>query len=542
MNFKKIENSFESSENLRSARGEIGIVSSAHPRATEAGIKILEFGGNAIDSAVATAFALGVCEPQASGLGGQSLGILHINGKTIAIDGSSRAPSLAHKSKFKRDSRRLYGYKSTTVPSTPAFLEYILNRYGTLDIETILEPAIKIARTGYKITQLQHDLQKRETKNFKKISSNSGGKYFLLKGKHPHPVGSIFKQKDLANTLEHLATYGIRDFYQGKIAKQIDKDMINHGGYLRADDLAFIPRPVERRPISRRYRNLTVFTLPPPAAGKTLLLVLLMLNNIPNHIVREKSNHYYHLLAETFRKAFLHRIQVPIEPNRYAQVQDKRMLNRKYARNLVLEIKDKIDPNLPLVDPKPVGVDTTHLSVMDNHGNAIGITQSIERVYGSKACADGLGFIYNNYMSQYNVTNPSHVYYLRPNNIPWTTVSPLIAFHKKKPWLTAGSPGSERIFSTVSQFLSNVVDCDMSIEKAMIEPRFHCSIGGKISLESEGFNSSLIDYLKSMGYIIDPRERFSFYLGAIHAVIKTQTIEGFQGVAEIRRDGMAGGL
>lgn len=516
------------------------MVSTAFPKATEAGVEMFKQGGNAIDAACAAAFALSVCEPQASGLGGQSLAILHYRGKTIGIDGSSRAPSLAHIDAFKGGGKIL-GHTASTLPTTTAVLGYLNFRYGWLDWSTILEPAIKLARDGYQISALQHRLLKRETAQLLAAPNKSGAKYFLKNGVVPYKPGETFKQKDLAELLEYLASHGPRAFYQGKIANQIGKDMEENGGFLRADDLALIPWPIERKPLRRRYRNTSVYTLPPPSAGNTLLLVLLMLDSIPPRVFRRLTPKVYHIFAETFRKAFLHRTEHPYGPNIYPQVTDKRMLSRDYARTVVETITEAIDPDLPLVDPFAEN-DTTHLSAMDAEGNAIGITQSIERVYGAKVAADGLGFLYNNYMSQFNTKDPSHPYYLRPNGVPWTQVSPAILFYRKELWQVMGSPGSQRIFSTVAQYLTHIVDRSLPIDQAMLEPRLHCSIGGKVSLEADRFNPETIDYLTRMGYKIDKREPYAFYLGAIHAVTKTQTMDGFQGVAEIRRDGTAGGI
>jgi gamma-glutamyltranspeptidase/glutathione hydrolase len=414
-------------------------------------------------------------------------------------------------------------------------------RYGKLDWQTILQPAIRIAREGYRITQLQHDLQLRELENFHRVAGQAGSRYFL-KYRQPYAIGDLFIQPDLANTLEEIARRGPRAFYQGDIAQQIDADMQQHDGFLRADDLALIPWPIERRPLRRRYRDVMVQTMPPPAAGRTLLLVLMMLNHLPAKFIRAGSPESYHFVAEIFRKAFLQRTQRPFDPNTYPQVSDKKMISRALAKELAVSIRDTIDPNLPLIEPPIEGGHTTHLSVMDAEGNAVGITQSIELVYGSKTAADGLGFLYNNYMSSLETKQPSHPYYLRPNAIPWTSVAPAIVFYQDKPWLVTGSPGSERIYSTVTQFLVSMIDRRLPMSEAMMRPRFHCSIGGKISLEAERFDPAIIEYLESMGYKIDQREAYSFYLGAIHAVMKCQSQPGFQGVAEIRRDGIAMGI
>ncbi len=542
MNILKIENSFKPTKDKKCSISKRGMVASAFPDATKAGVQMLKKGGNAIDAACAAAFALGVCEPQASGLGGQSMAILHIDGKTITMDGSSRAPSLAHSTFFEKHTHRFIGYKATTVPSTPAVLGYMHEHYGSLPWATILKPAIRIARRGYRITKLQHDLQVRELENFLKVKSGSGAKYFLKDGEEPYKVGDLFVQEDLASVLQVISEQGYSSFYLGTISKLIDQDMKKNKGFVRSEDLALIPKPIERKPLHRRYRGISVYTMPPPAAGTTMLLVLMMLNNIPMKFLRSRTPKSYHFVAETFRKALLQRQQRPYDPNTYHQIKDRVQLSRDFARTLSKSIRDTIDTSLPLREPSIDLEDTTHLSVMDHEGNAIGITQSIELAYGSKAAAEGLGFLYNNYMSAFEFENPSHKYYLRPNGIPWTSVSPAIIFYKHKPWMVIGSPGSSRIFSSVSHFISRVIDHNNPISDAMEKPRVHCSLGGTISLEKDDTLKPVVKYLKKMGYKIDIRERYSFYLGALHVVLKRHSGDGFQGVAEVRRDGTAEGL
>lgn len=540
MNIEKIESSFASTKDKKCSVAKNGMVATAFPDATKAGVEMLKKGGNAVDAACASALALGVCEPQASGIGGQSMAILHVDGRTFAVDGSSRAPSLAHISFFEKRSRSLIGYKATTVPSTVATLGYLNERYGRLDWSTIVKPSIRIAKRGYRITKLQHDQQEKQLKNFFRVKSRSGAKYFLKDGEVPYEPGDLFVQDDLAYALEQLATYGYDSFYHGMISTLIDKDMKLNRGFLRKEDLALMPSPIERKVISRRYRGIRVYTVPPPGAGSTMLLVLMMLNNLPSKFLT-RTPRAYHYVSETHRKALLYREQRRFNPETYHQIEDKIHLSRKFAKTLAKSIRDTIDPNLPLRESLDTE-DTTHLSVMDKEGNAVGITQSIELVYGSKAAADGLGFLYNNYMSAFEVENPTHPFYLRPNAIPWTSVCPSIIFYNHEPWMVLGTPGSARIFSTLSHFISRVIDHNNPIDQAMEKPRIHCAVDGKISLEADDSLVEIIHHLKKMGYKIDIRERYSFFLGAVHAVLKCQTQEGFQGIAEVRRDGTAEGL
>ncbi|MDH3657212.1 MAG: gamma-glutamyltransferase [Nitrosopumilus sp.] len=541
MNIEQIEDSFRPTLDKKCAVAKKGMVATGFPDATKAGVEMLKKDGNAVDAACAAALALGVCEPQASGIGGQSLAILHINGKTIAVDGSSRAPSLAHITFFEKHSHRFIGYKATTTPSTIATLGYLNERYGHLSWSDIVKPSIRIARRGYRITKLQHELQENNIEKFLRVKSRSGAKYFLKDGEVPYNIGDLFVQEDLADMLENIANHGYHSFYHGLIATLIDKDMRLNKGFLRKDDLAFMPTPIERKPISRRYRGIRVYTMPPPSAGDTMLLVLMMLNNLKSSFIRNRTPQSYHFVAETFRKALLYRTQRKFNPRTYHQINEKTHLSRSFAKSLTTSIQDTIDSKLPIRESLDTE-DTTHLSVMDKDGNAVGITQSIELVYGSKAAADGLGFLYNNYMSAFELENPNHPFYLRPNSIPWTSVSPSIIFYNHQPWIVLGSPGSARIFSVVSHFISRIIDGGNSMDEAMTRPRLHCSLDGKISLESDDSGIEIIKHLKNMGYKIDIRDRYSFFLGAIHAVLKEQTGDGFQGVAEIRRDGTSEGL
>ena len=549
LNAGQAESSFRPSDDGKAASAKGGMVASAFPDATKAGVEMLKRGGNAVDAACATAFALGVCEPQASGIGGQSMCIMRINGRNVAVDGSSRSPSLAHSSAYTTRKRRsVLGYKATTVPSTVAVLGILHGRYGRLEWQKVLAPAIRIAKRGYRITELQHGLQEKELGNFLGVRSKSGARYFLKDGQEPYDVGDRFVQDDLAHTLLAISDSGYLSFYRGSIAKQIDADMRRNGGLIREEDLAHIPEPIERRPISRKYRGVSITTMPPPAAGSTLLLTLMMLNHLPSRFLRSGKPSAYHFMAEALRKAFLHRVRRPFNPHTYGQMgEDAHHLQRSFARQMADSIHNSMDDTLPMIDPEfggdeDGGGETTHLSAMDDEGNAAGITQSVELAYGSKAAADGMGFLYNNYMSAFEFSDPQNPFFIRPNEIPWTSVSPALIFRDGQLWMVLGSPGSQRIFSTVAQFLSGVIDGGLPINEAMIMPRLHCTIGGTISVEEGGFGGEVMRHLEEMGYKVVVRERFSFYHGAIHAVMKPQTREGFQGVAEIRRDGTAGGV
>ncbi|UCE89745.1 MAG: gamma-glutamyltransferase, partial [Pseudomonadota bacterium] len=243
----------------RLAASKHGMVATAHDLATEAGVEILQEGGNAIDAAVAAAFALGVCEPAASGLGGQSMLLIYeaASRRKIALDGSSRAPHRVPPGELPRE-QRFRGHRATTVPSTPATLGYALKAYGSLPLSRVLEPAIRIAEQGYPISQLQHDLTKREREH---LTSGTAAPFFLKDSRNLYRVGEMLHQPVLAETLRRLAHAGVDDFYHGEIAQAIVRDMAQHVGLIQEDDLAQIPWPIERRPLATWFHNHRVFTM-----------------------------------------------------------------------------------------------------------------------------------------------------------------------------------------------------------------------------------------------------------------------------------------
>lgn len=503
-----------------------GMVASAHYLATQIGARTLKEGGNATDAAVATAFALGVCEPHASGLGGQTMMLLYLSqeDRLLALDGSSRAPNRALGEHFHENSSRLYGHRASTVPSTPAVLAYALERYGTIDLAAAIAPAVELAERGYPTTELQRRLQKREMKNLVK---GNAGEVFLREGRRPFSTGHLLLQPVLAKTLRRLAAVGVEDFYQGEIAHKIHEDMQAHSGFIQKDDLARIPYPLEREPVSGRLSNMMVYTMPPPGAGRTLVEMINIIKKFPVQERNPDTPDGALLLAETIRRAQLDRQDRPFDPNFFPQVQDRRMLSNDYAKMVAQQIKGRIR----------TGGETTHLSVMDNQGNVVALTQSIERVFGAKVMAPGLGFLYNNYMSAFEYDDITHPYYMRPNGVPWASVAPTIILRNKLPWMAIGSPGSERIASAILQVLLRLKY--QSPFDAVAAPRIHCSYDGKVSLEAANMRDDIPRLLMSRGFKIDVREPRSFYLGSIQMVLKEG--DEYIGVADPRRDGSAAG-
>ena len=558
MDAEGIEGSFRPTRDGKCAVAKRGMVSTAFPEATRAGADALRRGGNAVDAACAAALALCVCEPQASGLGGQSLALLHAGGRTVAVDGSSRAPSLAHRGAFRGGGRgRLVGYAASTVPSTVAAIGHMSERYGRLEWAKIVAPAARIARRGYRITPLQSRLQADCLAEFRAVPSRSGARYFLRDGEAPYGPGDLFVQDDLAGTLDGIASGGYRSFYAGETAERIGEDMRRNGGLLRADDLRMVPVPAERRPARGRHgRGLEIAAMPLPAAGGAVLLALAVMRRLRCAPVHPAAPLQYVRAAGALGAALARREDALARwwnagPEGRGGGYDGGGGGRaRLAGEIAREIRAGAARGSAPAASAPEGSgETTHLSAMDDEGNAAGITQSIELVYGSKAAASGLGFLYNNYMSAYEAAGgaASHRHYLRPNAAPRTYAAPCILFRGGRPWIVAGSPGSSRIVSAVALFVSRVVDGGADMGSAVRMPRLHCSPGGRASIEDDGggprgASAAAAAELGRAGYDVDVRERRSFYMGAVHAVMRRQTGAGFQGAAEVRRDGTARGI
>jgi gamma-glutamyltranspeptidase/glutathione hydrolase len=509
----------------RLAVSSFGMASTQHYLATEAAVQIFDEGGNAVDAAVAAAFALGVCEPAASGLGGQTMMLIHLgrSRRSFALDGSSRAPNRTSLKELTRDQRRR-GYKASTVPSTPAVLGYALESYGTMPLDKVINPAVRLAKNGYQVSELQHKLAQRVRDV---LQQNPASELFLKGGRNTFRVGEKFCQPVLAKTLKRLSSAGITDFYTGRIARLICKDMARNGGLISDEDLAQIPWPIERKPVSCQFEDYRVVTFPPPGAGRTLVELLNIISHIPKKYRNVNTPEGALLLAQSIQQANRDRTDRPFDPNFYAQVPQKRMLSTDYAKTIVRWSMRNIRTH----------GDTTHLSVMDKSGNVVALTQSIERVYGSCTASPELGFLYNNYMLAFEDEDMTHPYYLRPNAVPWASVAPTIIFKNRKPWLAIGSPGSSRIVSSIAQVLLRLRN-QLPFE-AVDSPRLHCSVDGLVSLEAARMRSDIPVALEHHGFRVNVRDPYSFYLGCVQLVMRDG--DKFIGVADPRRDGSAGG-
>lgn len=519
------------------------MVSSASSYATEVGSKVLEDGGNAFDAATAVSYCLGVTEPQASGIGGQSMALIYFakEKRFFALDGSSIAPYHFQPKQMPKAPWKT-GLKATTLPSTPAFYGYLLDNYGTMELKDLMVPALRYAKEGFKVSPLLHKLIQRNSDELKKDPQAS--KNFLNNGVAMEKGEKII-QPELARCMEILSTKGWKDFYTGSIAEEIVKDMESRKGLLTREDFSQIPIPIERPVLESRYRGYGLVTFPPPGAGRVLVQIMNILENFNPEEIDPDTPFGNLVIALAFQLTLRDRKRMPQNPDIYFQQVERKMTDKNYTKKIKANIENIIEryrENTTHLPPETSG-ETTHFSIADQEGNIIAVTQSIELVFGAKRSADNLGFFYNNYMSAYEYKDKTHPYYLLPGNKPWSSVAPTIITYRKKPVLVLGSPGSERISTALSQVLIRYIDGKQNLTEAIEKPRFHTSDQKKMQMEKRRFPKEVKSTFEETGFDLRMRGSYSFYLGCVQAIELPQKKNNnqFYGVADPRRDGSAKG-
>jgi gamma-glutamyltranspeptidase/glutathione hydrolase len=509
--------------------------STAFPAATDAASQMLRAGGNAVDAAVAAAWTLSVCEPSASGLGGQStLLIYRPNGVTLIIDGHSCAPSGVSIDAVNERQQRL-GHRACTVPSTPATLEYAQRKYGLLPQSAVFEPAIQAAEEGYAITALQH----RQAGWFGRQMQVSSGiaKLFLVNGAPP-PVGYLLRQPELARTLRRLAKESAEDFYRGEIAQQIVDDMQRNGGLLNAKDLVNCSRslPVEREPLETSYRALRVVSAPSPGGGRNLLFALKLLEQLlPGGIDAASDESWHEAIALATYCAFRQRERKASRSKGCADAADE-LPSEADIQQLVEQLSRQ--SSLPQMSDDEGPGDTTHLNVADSQGNVVALTQSIQSVFGAKVAHPELGFVYNNYL--WTCPRYAHPNQLAPGCMPRSNAAPTIVVEQRegqcRPVMAVGAAGSRRITSALLQTISQVIDRGLPIDEAIAAPRLHGLISGKVWIEEDIATPETLARLRKRFSEIQVKRSRTFGMGCVQGLqwLPDGTI---MATADPRRDG-----
>jgi gamma-glutamyltranspeptidase/glutathione hydrolase len=478
------------------------MVASVHELASRAGIEMLHAGGNAVDAAVATGFALAVVYPQAGNIGGGGFLLLRkASGETRFIDFREKAPAAATENMYldaqgnvlpesNKDSS-VVGYRAIGVPGSVAGLVYAERKYGKLSIEKVMAPAIKLARDGFLLAfEDAQDLREDEYLGLFPESK----RIFLRDGSFYQP-GDLLKQPELARTLERIAK-NPDDFYHGALARELAAAIQKGGGLVTAADLAAY-EVKEREPIRGSYRGYDIISAPPPSSGGIALLEILnILEGFDLAKLGNRSAATIHLTSEAFRRAFYDRADFLGDPD-FAKIPVAQLIDKKYAAAW----RDSIDPThasvskdlkrpsfgeLERVAQSGTAVrepqNTTHYSVVDAEGNAVAVTTTLNDSFGSRVTAEGLGFLLNDEMDDFAakqgvpnayglIQGPANA--IGPGKRPLSAMTPTIVLKDGKLFFVLGSPGGPTIITTVANVVMGVVDFSLDIQEAVNAPRFH---------------------------------------------------------------------
>ncbi len=525
-----------------------GMVVSQRMIASKVGAEILAQGGNAVDAAVATGLALAVVLPRAGNLGGGGFMVIYLKeeDKTIAIDYREKAPSAATRDLFLDENgdydrkKAQFSLLSAGVPGSVAGFHHALTRYGTLTWEEVLQPAIKLAQDGFVIP---HDLANTlASKRYRKrLSADpAAAKVFFKKNKEIYSAGEILVQKDLAWTLKQLSQNGPEAFYSGDIAKLIVKEMERNGGLITLQDLKNY-NVAERQPLVGDYKGYKVVSMPPSSSGGTHLIQMLnMLEDFPIKEMGFGSADTIHILAEVMKRAYADRSKYLGDSDFYKVPSS--LTSKKYAKALNKEISlDQVTPSNEVSPGNPYpyeSPDTTHFSVMDNYGNAVSNTYTLNFSYGSGKMIPGTGMLINNEMDDFS-SKPgtpngygllgSEANAIEGNKRPLSSMTPTIIFKDQKPYMVFGSPGGSRIITTVLQVALNVMEHEMNIAQAVHSPRMHHQWLPEVLMLEKGFGSDTEKLLESKGYKLYQ----SSTMGSVQAIVKEGNY--FYGSADPRR-------
>ncbi len=514
------------------AEGRRGMVASAHPLATKAGLEILKKGGNAVDAAVATAFALGVVEPYASGVGGGGFMLVYMAGKGRAVALDYRESSPANTPRNIESGGTRSGPRSIAVPGAVAGLAKALADYGTMDLKSVMAPAIRLAENGFPANSLIIDVIE-EYRD--KLSANPAAeKIYLQPGCRE---GDLIFQKDLARTYRAIAAGGPGVFYRGEIAAAVAKEVQRLGGWLAAEDLAGY-RAIAREPVKGSYRGHEIFSMPPPSSGGVHAIELLnIMEGYDLAALGQNSAGAIQVMAEAMRRVFRDRARYMGDPD-FVKVPVKALTSQKYAAEVRKTIrKGKLNRRIKTPDPWTFESDqTTHVSVADGKGNLVALTQTLNSFFGSGVVVPGMGIILNNEINDFGGWGANEAL---PGKRPVSSMSPTMVLKKGEPFMCLGMAGGTRIISGMAQIIINVIDYGMDIQAAISAPKFYCR-SDKISMESRigpGTRGELAD----MGYEIDIRKDFDIYFGGAQGVMINEKTGTIYGGADPRRQACAEG-
>jgi gamma-glutamyltranspeptidase/glutathione hydrolase len=517
-------------EGLRPVRARKAMAVSVHQEASRVGAEIMRQGGNAVDAAVAMGFALAVVHPAAGNIGGGGFMLLrNADGQVHFLDFREKAPKAASRDMY-LDAQgnvipkaSLIGYKAVGVPGSVAGLIYAQAHWGRLPLRTVMEPAIRLARVGVRLTyeeaQSMRDTNLAQFADSKRIFQRNGRLY---------ESGEIFHQPELARTLERIAANPrANEFYKGAMAREIAAEIQRGGGLVTAEDLADY-EVKERQPLKGTYRGFEIISAPPPSSGGiTMIETLNILEGYDLERMGNRSADAIHVTAEAFRRAFFDRAELLGDPD-FSQIPVAQLIDKKYANGWrqsldTMRATDSNDVHRPsgfgeldrsaALHPAYTGREsneTTHYSVIDPQGNAVAVTTTLNGGFGSAVTVGKLGFLLNNEMDDFTskpgVPNgygliQGEANAIAPGKRPLSAMAPTIVLKDGKLLMVLGSPGGPRIISTVANILMGVVDYGLDIQQAVNAPRFHHQWEpDEISIERNGISPDTIKLLQARGH------------------------------------------
>ncbi len=506
-----------------------GMVASAHALASQAGVEILKAGGNAVDAAVAAAFAIGVVEPNASGLGGEGMMVIHLAASktTVAIDYRSMAP----KGATFDGSIPSTGHAAVAVPGTVAGLVLAQQKYGKLKLSTVIAPAALLADQGFVVSSTLAGIL---VDNFEDVAKNEPLAKLLCPGGLPVEAGTTLKNPELAASLRAIAAGGADVFYRGVLADRIVAEMSAKGGFITREDLAAY-RAIEREPVKGTYRGYDIVSAPPPVGGLTVVEILQILDQMSLAKTPHASARHVHLFAEAMKRGFADYNAFIGDPD-FAAVPTALLLSRDYAKRRAAEIDPaKVSPTIaPASVSKDEPASTTSLSVVDRQGNLVALTQTISDFFGARVAIEGTGIILNNEMKNFSARGPNA---LAPGKRMRTAIAPTIVLRQGRPFATIGTPGAARIISTMTLLLSNLIDYKMGIQEAIEAPRFFARDTDKeLSVEAR-VPEATVKALAAMGYTVKAMGEYDLFFGGAQGIVIEAATGRRIGGADPRRDG-----
>lgn len=529
----------------RRSVGKKSMVSSGKEQASQIGVDILKRGGNAIDAAVAVGFALGVCEPATSGLGGGGFMTIVTPSidEPIFIDFRESAPESACPDMWEIgsdgkvvDKENAIGAKSVSIPGEVAGMIYALEKYGTMKLADVMAPAIKLAEEGIVVTKMMEQMLKQYSKYLMKCKNAS--RIYLRHNKY-YKSGEIFRNLDLAKSLKAISVAGKEEFYRGEIANAIVKTVKDCGGIITHKDLEEYKVEL-KKPVIGEYRGYKIISSPPPSSGGThIIQTLNILENFDVSRLEVNSSEYLHLFSEVFKLSYADRVKFMGDTN-FVDVPLNGLGSKEYAKILSTRIDPNISQNPNIYDPWTYEHDdTTHYSIGDAQGNLVSVTKTINHFFGSCLVAEGTGILLNDTMADFSIKK-NDVNSVDSRKKSLSTMAPTIILKDDKPFVVVGSPGGSRIINIVVQVISKIIDHDMDIQDAINSPRITQNTTNDLFYEDR-MSRTAINKLAKMGHDMKKVLPWDKKMGGVHGIrfMEDGTIIGG---ADPRRDGKAIGL